>query len=459
MKVWDNMQEITTSETGKSPLTKFGKLFNKDTWTNIFTGMGILGQDKTASTTYSGGPLLTRIELDNLYTCEGMAATIVDTYVKDMHRGGFKITGDEDDYLKDELKKLKYSTVSPEGITWSYVYGGGLFVFGLADGSNDLSEPLNENSIQSFDFVKVFDRYEASVAEWDLNPESPNSNEPKMYQISTTTGISFRVHASRTARLNGGLLPNRFRRANQGWGQSLIQKIHTQLKQLGAAFKGTENIIDDFITATLKVKDLADLLQADDEGENLVQKRMQLLDLTKHIINTVLIDTEEEYEKKASSVSGLPQLLDKFILSLSSVSNQPVSVMMGQSPSGLNATGDNDIRSWYDTVNYEQNTRIEPPLMRILELLMMVKGSPFGGKIDKTVEIEFTPLWQPTEKEKAETEKVKAETAQIYNVAIGAIVTEEVRNDLDVRDVYELDAAATIVPPVPPVVQPVGEVE
>lgn len=442
------MQGITKQKVVKSAILEFAKKQGDargDGWQNNLTGMNITGIDKTASTRYSAGLLLSRQEIEEIYECEGLASSIIDNYVREMHREGFTITADKDDYLKDELKRLKFSKKSREGVTWSFVHGGGLMVFILADGSQKLEEPLNKKNITSLDAIQVFDRYEATVAEWDTDPESPTLNEAKIFQISTTQGTSFRVHASRTSRIDGGLLPNRRRHINHGWGQSLIQKIHTQLKQLGGALQGVENIIDDFITGVLKIKNLADLLQADTEGENLVQKRIQLLDTGKHIINTMIIDVEEEYAKNASAVGGLDNLLDKFILMVAAVSGEPVSVFTGQAPSGLNSTGDSEIRMWYDRVKYEQTNRIDPTLSRILELLMLVKGSPFGGSIDNGVVVEFTPLWQPTDKELAETEKIRSETSLNY-INSQQLLPDEGRKDLDTRTVYEIDPNATIEP-------------
>ena len=431
-----------------SPLKRF-KQFTADTWQNLTTGMGVLGHDKTMGTSYKKEYNLTGTELDEIYEGEGMGSNIPDCYVRDMTRAGYTITNDREDYLKDSLKMLKHHHESVEALTWHYAKGGALFVYIIADGSDSLEEPLNENNIQAIEGIRVFERYEVSVKEWDRDVENSSAGTPTVYWVNSFNMGSFPVHHSRTFRFNGLLVPRRRMRANQGWGTSIIQKVYTQLRQYGSTMKNVESIVEDFIISILKIKDLADILQADDEDENLVQKRMQLLDLTKHIINTVLIDSEEDFDKRASSVAGLDKIIDKFILALSAVTGIPVVVLMGQSPAGLQATGDSDIRLWYDRVAYEQMNHYQPAIQKTINLLMMVNGSPFKGTIDNTVDIEFTALWQPTEKEKAETEKLRSEYAVNYN-GMGGVTADEVREDLDKRDIYELNEKVSKIPIIEP---------
>lgn len=71
-------------------------------------------------------------------------------------------------------------------------------------------------------------------------------------------------------------------------------------------------------------------------------KRLDLLNLTKSATNTMILDAEEKYEKASKNISGIPELLDRFMLALSAVSGVPVSLLFGRSAAGMNATGDND---------------------------------------------------------------------------------------------------------------------
>lgn len=104
------------------------------------------------------------------------------------------------------------------------------------------------------------------------------------------------------------------------------------------------------------------------------------------------------------------------MLRLSAAARIPVSLLMGQAPAGLNATGDSDIRFFYDHVKAEQEA-IKPKIERIYRIL----------KNDENAEciIEFPALWQLTDKEQAELRRVEAETDRIY-LQEGVLLPEEV---------------------------------
>src|SRR4029077_19739346 len=100
----------------------------------------------------------------------------------------------------------------------------------------------------------------------------------------------------------------------------------------------------------------------------------------------------------------------------------PVTLLYGRSPAGMNATGESDIRGWYDSVSDAQHDTLKPRLTRLITLLFLAKDGPTQGRVPDRWCLEFNPLWQPTDKELADTKKIKADTY----VALGGaqIVTE-----------------------------------
>src|SRR4029077_20547785 len=80
-------------------------------------------------------------------------------------------------------------------------------------------------------------------------------------------------------------------------------------------------------------------------------------------------------------------------------------------PAGLNATGESDIRWFYDRIASTQQNRVAPALMRIIEILLASMGKD-PDKINHS--IYFHPLWQPTEKEVAEAHFTQAQADAIY---------------------------------------------
>lgn len=123
------------------------------------------------------------------------------------------------------------------------------------------------------------------------------------------------------------------------------------------------------------------------------------------------MDAEKErFEYVARSLAGMPETLDRLALRLSAGTGIPVTLLMGQSPAGLNATGASDIRLWYDNVRSQQNQYLTPRIGRVVRLAFLAKDGPTQGKEPEDWSISWRPLWQPTEKEQAETRYLTMQT-------------------------------------------------
>ncbi len=413
-----------------------------DGWTNMLTGAGMIGRDKRTATSYRMGPVLGPVQLRQMYEGEGFARRIVNLPAREMTRQWIEIEGDTDGLCLEELKRLKAKTAYRDMVRWSRLFGGSLGVLGLDDGQG-LEAPLNLAGLRSVEFIRVYDRWKISWNSSDLydDPNLPKYGEPEWYTVSPITGAAYRVHESRTLKMDGEPVTDETRNQNNGWGGSVLQAVYSQLQDLGEAYGGTASIIQDFITATLGIDNLKDLIATG--NESLVLKRLGLMDQSRHIINTILLDSGEEYTKQASSVSGLAELLDRFVEAVSAVTGIPVTLLMGRSPAGMNTTGDADIRFWYDNVKSDQEDKLLPPLERLVTLIMAAKQGPFHGKALDAWSILFNPLWQLSAKEEAEFRKLVADTDNIY-LATGVLDPAEVAHSRFGGDKYSME---TIIDP------------
>ena len=138
-----------------------------------------------------------------------------------------------------------------------------------------------------------------------------------------------------------------------------------------------------------------------------------------------MLDSKESYEKKASSVGGLDALIDRFTVALSAVSGIPHTLLMGQSPAGLNSTGESDIRFWYDKIAALQQEKMLKQMTYLVKIIMLSKQGPTNGKELDDWSIQFNPLWLPTEKEQAELRKIQSETDANY-INTGVLIPAEV---------------------------------
>lgn len=397
-----------------------------DGWMNVLTGLGICGRDKKQNSFFRLTNLFNRSELDQMYRSDGVLRLIIDLFAQEMLRQGWEIEGDSAGLVQKKLEELKCTEALTNLIKWARLFGGSVCVMGIADGL-PLDQPVDENALRDVQWLRVFDRYQAysrdGTFESDLN--SPNYGFPNVYTINDNrTGAVYFAHYSRILRMDWNVLPPRWQNFNQGWGDPLIQTIYEELRNYSLAFSHTATIMEDFVNGILKVPDLTTIM-ASQCGDQNVLKRLNIMNLSKSTTNTMILDGDEEYEKMSTNVSGIAELLDRFMLALSAVTRIPVTLLFGRSPAGLNATGDNDIRNFYDAVKQEQESKLRGVMEKLIRYIMLSKDGVFLGKEPENWSLQFIPLWQNTEEQDAITRRSVAETDAIY-LDRGVLTPEEV---------------------------------
>jgi len=398
----------------------------KDGWANLLTGLGQNGRDKSRATVFCMDYKFQSAELDQLYRNDGMTRRVIDIVAEEMVRQGWKIENDPEGMVEIKLDELNINSVLMNMLRWARLYGGSLGVLGIADG-RPLDQPVNENNIRDIKWIQVFDRFSASsnggVIETDLN--SSNYGKPISYLITDSrTGSSFVVHHSRVIRCDWNELTPRWVRDNDTWGDPVMQTIFEELKNYSVAFANCGVIIHDFVNYVLKIPGLANLL-ASDACSNEVKNRADILNISKSSLNTMIIDSEEDYSKVTTNINGISDLLDRFMLALSAVTGIPITLLFGRAPAGLNATGEADIRNFYDLIKQKQEGKLRPMLDRIIQLIFLSKDGFYKGKEKIDWKLEFVPLWQNTEEQEANIRRTIADTDAIY-IDRGVLTPDEV---------------------------------
>lgn len=407
---------------------KVAEKVRKDGWQNILTGLGQQGRDKTASTCFRACAYFSPTELDELYRADGLTRRIIDIVPAEMMRQGWELEGDSKDIIAGQLDELNAYTKITSLIQYSRLYGGAIIVMGINDG-RPLDQPVNLDAIKSVDWLHVFDRWQVQIMFdficCDLN--DPNYGCPQIYQVNDyRTGAVFNVHESRILRMDWSILPPRQQFVNAGWADSLIVSIWDELKNYGAAFANTSAIMQDFVNGVMKIPGLSnDMSSSCAEVEAALTKRLNWANIGKSTVGMLVVDGEEDYQKLSTNVSGLDGLIDRFMLALCAVTGIPSTLLFGRSAGGLNATGDNDVRNFYDMIKQLQETKLKPILERLTLYLMRAQLGPFAGKEADNWNIRFVPLWQNTEEQEALIHKLYAETDSMY-IDRGVLQPDEV---------------------------------
>jgi phage-related protein (TIGR01555 family) len=405
-----------------------------DSWGNVLTGSGIRGRDKSKSNTYFADCILDRVTLTSIYRGDGIGRRIVDLPTHDMYREWFTVEGDTDGKILKALRRLRAKKWLKKAQRWGYLYGGSVAVLGIDDG-NDYDVPVNENAIKAVTHIHVFDRHRIDITIGDLydDPAEENFGLPKVYHITPIEGNPFTVHESRVLRYEGIDVDDNTRQRNQGWGDSVLQACYTTLSRLGEGYNSIGTILSEFIIGMLTIDNLEDLLLAG--KDEYVKQRLSLIDLSKHIINTILLDTKEKFERTSATVSGLEGLMDKLIEAVSATSGIPITLLMGRSVAGLSDAETGQIRFYYDKVAAQQEEDATPQAEKLVRYINIAEGNPLG----EDWQLEWKPLWQPTQAQMVDTRLKQAQTDQIYHDMDGGLLGEEIIQSRFGGDSYSHD--------------------
>jgi phage-related protein (TIGR01555 family) len=406
-----------------------------DGWANLLTGIGIKGRDKTAHTTYIADNRLEYHELTQMYRGDGLARRLVDLPVHDMFREWFTIEGDTDGVIDTCLSKLNARKSLKRAQRFGYLYGGALAILGINDGGMYF-DPVNEKKIKSIEHIHVFDRWRVTLNTADLyvDPNLDKYGKPEYYNIVPIYGAPFRVHESRVLRFEGVDVADQMRIQNQGWGDSVLQSVYDRLRGLGESYLNIENILDEFILGVLTIDNLQELIANGKEA--LIQKRLSQIDLSKHIINSILVDKEEKFERHSTTTTGLKELMDVLIEGVSAARGIPVCLLMGRSVGGLGSEDASLVRLYYDLIASQQEEDLRPQLEQLIRYINIANNNVLGEEW----KICFNSLWQPTQKDEVATKLVQAQADQIY-IANGVLLPEEVALARFGGDHYSSDMA------------------
>ena len=426
-------------------LDKAGSLPRVDGWVNVLTGLGYAARDKVMSSGFSKSARVSREKegLNEIYAGDDLAANIVDIPAEESVREWIELKVQTDDGdldvettidIMQRLEEIGAQTAFADAQVWARLFGGSIILLGVDDGQ-EASEPLNFDAIRSVDYLTVLDRFDVEIDKTYSDPLQDKYGMPELYRINATRDVTSTagsasmsygaiVHESRTIRFDGVRTTRRRQRENQGWGDSVFERYLNVVRDYQSSQQGISHLLQTFSQAVFKMRDLAKNLTSDADG--LVLKRLTMLDMARSIVRAIPLDAElEEYETKGAAVSGMADLVDRQMMRVSSAARIPVTLLFGRSPSGMNATGESDIRLFYDRIRAYQETNLRQRVEYLIMVLLNAQDGPTNGVEPEAWSFDWCPLYQESSKEKAETRKIVAETDEIY-MRNGVLLADEV---------------------------------
>lgn len=410
---------------------------------NVFTGMGT-SRDKTTRTTVSAITFMNKEDLEGLYV-HWLTRRIVDLVANECTREGFEILfGGEGvnaqtlsgvEQAIEDLEILQYFN---EAAKTSRLYGGSALVLYIDDG-RPAYMPVDKNNIRSVEGMECLDRHQIApiISEESLYDYS----KATYYQIISGDLIQqpnlVRIHKDRILRFDGIWLPYRVRQKNYGWGMSVLQSVYESFKHYYTGTSSIATLLTEFDVFVHKVRGLASMLAAGKESQ--VKNRLELNDMSKSIYRGYAIDAEkEELEFVGRQFGGVPEILEKLRVDIIGASGIPHTLLFGQSPSGLGATGRSEERDFAKTCHHYQETHLRRQLQKLMTYVMLSKNGPTKGQLPENWRIGWKPLFEMNERELADV-RARVAAVDARYIQVGVLTPQEVADSRFGKSEYSIE--------------------
>lgn len=369
--------------------------------------------------------------LEAAYRSNWLCGMAIDIVAEDMTRAGVTFTGDDlqpgdIELIDKEYERLNLWGVMSDNLKWGRLYGGSIMVH-LIDGQN-LSTPLRPETVG-------LGQYKGAIAldRWQVMPSlenlvtdyGPDLGKPKYYTVNTSAEalIGEKIHYSRVWRIDGTRLPWQQRITENGWGQSILERLFDRIIAFDSTTAGAAQLVYKAHLRTLKIENFRKLIA---EGGKMLDAMIQGVDMMRRFQTNEglsILDKNDEFDTHSYTFAGLDKLLEMFGEQLSGGMQIPLVRLFGQSPGGIGNDGESALHTYYDNVVKEQDQKIRPGLNLTNEL---IARSVLGREMPAKSAFSFNSLREiePLDKAKIVKDKtdaiVAAEGAALISPAAAA---------------------------------------
>lgn len=348
---------------------------------------------------------------------------VSEIFAAEATRKWIKLSGKQPriEQIEESIKRFNLRHLIRRAVELDGFFGRAQIYIDLGDdfGDPELQTPLvaaakvSKGSLKNFKVVEPFWSYPGSYD--STNPLDPDFYRPRSWYVMQAT-----VDASRLLTIVGREMPDMLKPAYSFGGLALSQMIKPYVDNWLRTRQSVSDLLHSFATMVLST-DMSTILTGGAAGGLI--KRLQLFNQTRDNRGVFAVNKETEtLENVSTPLSTIDALQAQSQEQIASVCGIPLTILLGVTPSGLNASSEGEIRSFYDNVKSYQERTLRGPLHTLLDLIQL----DIDGTIDAEINFEFEPLWEMSEIEKSTIRKVDADIDVGY-ANIGVIDNDEVR--------------------------------
>lgn len=399
---------------------------------------------------FLGYPMLSNIAQDPLIRSG------IEVIVDDMTRKFIDLTSKgENDLstsiaeLESDLQSFRIKSIFNRALATTGYQGGCLVYIDVGElDDEEKKTPLYLDAATfkkgSFRGLRIIEPINLYPGRYDtLDPTSEDYFNPETWFV-----LGKEYHRSRFLYFAQNEVPLILKPLYNFFGISLAQQVLEYVQNFTENRRSAQRLLNKF-SLTIWRTDMSQFLSGGDC--NSLTQRVKYFNAQRSNDGTVLLDKEtEEMEQINTPLSGVTDIVSMSLDLAPVILGISKDKYFGDLPKGLNASSEGTNRIYYDKIQSLNEKICYDNVEKVLKILQLNRY----GEIDDNISFQFAPLWEMDERERAEINKVKADTVAVY-LDRGALSAEEVRgaladnpdsgfSNIDVDDVPETESFADV---------------
>lgn len=380
----------------------------------------------------------------------------IETIADDMTRKFIELTsqGDEDlsatiADLESDMQAFRIKSLFNRALSLTGYMGGCLVYIDVGELDDEEkrtplyldSATFKRGSLRGFKIIEPINTYPGIYDSSD--PTSKNYFNPETWYI-----LGKEYHKSRFLYFAQNEVPLLLKPLYNFFGISLSQQVLEYVQNFTENRRSAQRLLNKF-SLTIWKTDMSAFLSGGDC--NSLTQRVKYFNAQRNNDGTALIDKElEDMVQINTPLSGVTDIVSMSLDLAPVILGISKDKYFGDLPKGLNASSEGTNRIYYDKIQSLNEKIAYDNVEKVIKILQLNRY----GEINDNISFQFAPLWEMDERERAEINKIHADTAAVY-VDRGCLSQEEVRgalannpdsgySNIDVDDVPETDNFADV---------------